>query len=175
MTEVSRQPSLRPRSSGGWGPLPVPAPEAITERLPCSHPQAASTPSSGGARGPHTPALSPQGPPLQVAAATTDPGRSVTALTTEGRTGWWCTALCPGNLREASRRRGAGGTVSRCRWSLSRCPHQRAMDLSSHPKRRLHPERRRMLGESGEQLLFRPLVGSGERSPVGVRRARGDG
>lgn len=99
----------------------------------------------------------------------------MTVLMTEERTGWWCRALCPGDLWEASTRRRAGGTLSRCRWSLSHCPHQRAMDLSSHPKQRLHPEHRRMLGESGEQLLFRPLVSSGERSPVGVRRARGDG
>lgn len=32
---------------------------------------------------------------------------------------------------------------------------------SSRPKQRLHPERRRMLGESGEQLLFGTSIGAG--------------
>ena len=68
-----------------------------------------------------------------------------------------------GGLQEASKRHGTGGTLSRCPWSLSRCPHQWDMDLSSHPKQRLHPERGRMLGELGEQLLFGTLVGTGER------------
>ena len=70
---------------------------------------------------------------------------------------------CPGGLQEASRRHGAGGTLSRCPWSLSHCPHQWEMDPSSHPKQQFHPEGGSMLGELGEQLLFRTLVGTGER------------
>ena len=123
------------------GPLPVPAPEALKERLPCSHPHVASTSSLGSARGPHTPALSPQEPPLEGGGA----------------------GHCPGGLQEASRRHGAGGTLSRCPWSLSHCPHQWEMDPSSHPKQQFHPEGGSMLGELGEQLLFRTLVGTGER------------